>query len=157
MCDCLLSLRIETLLFEINENEIIIDEDCPICLIPLKKNPENSCCCGYARKLKCGHYAHVSCQINKNPDFIRCSLCRKILTDSSIYYYIIHNIMVKKLPQGYQRLLSEEELEYLLKIHKIDYSPLIHGLTGLELIKDNDIELQKVFKYFWENKHKYSS
>jgi len=131
MCDCLLSTRIEIELFDSNRNNIPND-DCPICLIPLKENAYLSCCGGYAKKLKCGHYVHVSCQINKNTDLIRCPICRQQLTNVVLYYKINQSKIINKLPLQYQRKflqkieLSDEEINDLLTIG-INYKKICYS------------------------------
>ena len=57
-----------------------VDENCPICQDKLSEDSCYGCKCSpYASRLICGHYAHVSCQIDYNPDVSRCSVCRKNL------------------------------------------------------------------------------
>lgn len=57
-----------------------VDENCPICQDKLSEDSCYGCKCSpYASRLICEHYAHVSCQIDYNPDVSRCSVCRKNL------------------------------------------------------------------------------
>ena len=106
MCNCLLSSRIESEIFmpfteidDVLNPTNILNEDCPICLQSLKINLSgtNVCCGGYARKLKCGHSVHVCCQIYKNINLRKCSLCRKELTTTNIYYKICRAIYINKI------------------------------------------------------------
>ncbi len=55
------------------------DEDCPICLENLRKDGSIGCCGTYAKQLLCGHFVHVSCQIDYNSNYSECSVCRKDL------------------------------------------------------------------------------
>lgn len=153
MCDHTVTKIIEYRIFEINENDIAINDDnhlCHLCNIPLKQEAKTKCCVGYARKLKCGHYVHVSCQIHKTPDFVICSLerCKKIITDPSIYYDIIHYLITKPLPDGYKRILSEEEIKYLLNIYGIDHSSRIKQLICVEAKKYNYKSLRTIFNMY---------
>lgn len=88
---CMLSCHIEGTIFRRGQENVSIlfkkdaksgvpDEDCPVCLAPLSGKPDVQTCCGdYARKLlKCKHWVHVCCQINRKrgSNIIRCPICR---------------------------------------------------------------------------------
>lgn len=157
MCDCLLSTRIEMELFDKFDNNIP-DEDCPICLDKLTINSLISCCGGYARKLNCGHYVHVNCQINKNPDLIHCSVCRAQLTSTDIYYKICRAKILNKLPIGYFKLYNNNQLnEKMINDLKIYYDININELTEtlnyLDNIKSNDGEIYDFFKILWSKNY----
>jgi hypothetical protein len=73
--NCFQSTIIEAFIFE-DCNELP-DENCPICQDKLSQDSSYGCACSpYARRLICGHYAHVSCQIDYNPNVNKCSICR---------------------------------------------------------------------------------
>ena len=158
MCNCLLSTRIESAIFSHKDGDMmdilnpnnVPDEECPICLEPLKI-PSHDCCCGnYARKLNCGHFVHVTCQINKNPDFIRCSLCRTQLTPNDIYYKICKSILVNKLPLHYQRqflngCLSKEVIKELENIYEINYERIKYIFDYVNKNKENELIIKKIF------------
>ena len=80
--NCVQSTMIEVFIFGGKSPEEIPNEDCPICLEPLNsKNPkpQYGCSCGYyPKKLKkCSHWMHVSCQIDKNPNWKECPICKQ--------------------------------------------------------------------------------
>lgn len=77
---CHLFKYIEKILF-VNETDIsLVDEQCPICLVPLhEKDSVIKCCENYSAQLKCGHHVHVHCQIGANPNLYQCSVCRNVL------------------------------------------------------------------------------
>ena len=83
--NCLLSTMVEIVLFgknnSINNKDKVPDDDCSICLEKLTKPSSSGCCGTYSRQLLCGHWVHVSCMIDRNPDRHRCPLCRKELVD----------------------------------------------------------------------------
>lgn len=78
--NCLKSTLIESMIFKKTDN--FPDQDCPICCEKLiADSPNNNCCCPYVKELRCGHYVHVACQIDYNPDFRRCPICRTDLIE----------------------------------------------------------------------------
>lgn len=73
---CTISTFVEAIIFT-HDKITIPDEDCPICIVPLKEKSPYGCQCGsYAKRLTCGHWVHVSCQIDRNPDRSNCPICR---------------------------------------------------------------------------------
>ena len=73
--NCFQSTMIEAFIFD--KVDELPDENCPICQDKLSENSSYGCKCSpYAKRLICGHYVHVSCQIDYNPDAGRCSVCR---------------------------------------------------------------------------------
>ena len=156
MCHCLLSTRIEAELFihGVPNKTEIPDEACPICLESLRTNSSASCCGGYAKQLHCGHYVHVSCQINNNTDLIRCSLCRKQLTNTILYYNICKSLMMNKLPFGYKRAFLDNTLteQMSLSIERcgIDIAKQRRALGYLDSIKNNEQEMFDFFKSVWQ-------
>lgn len=153
MCNCLLSTRIESELFAGIDNNIP-DEDCPICLVNLKQYAPSACCGGYARKLNCGHYVHVSCQIDKNHDLIHCSLCRTKLTTSNIYFKICRAKMINGMPHGYSKLYINDQLTDKMKDdlktkYHFDIDRLTRSLDYLNTIKDDEKEMFDFFKMVW--------
>ena len=87
--NCVLSMVIETLLFEpinsISNKDLVPDDKCPICLKHLSEMSNFGCCGRYSKKLKkCPHWVHVSCQINNNVNCRHfCSICKKILINKN--------------------------------------------------------------------------
>lgn len=157
MCNCLLSTRIEREIFS-NKNPLeymddIPNDDCPICLESLKIRA-NVCCGGYARSLKCGHYVHVSCQINHNPDLRQCPICRAELTNADIYYRIMRRFFISKLPIHYQSklsnndILSENEIDNLQK-YGIVYQQIKTILDGLDTIRTDTNKTKNFFSMIW--------
>lgn len=156
MCHCLLSTHIEAQLFihDVPNKTEIPDEVCPICLESLLTNNPASCCGGYTKQLHCGHYVHVSCQINKNTDLIRCSLCRKQLTDTIIYYNICKSLMMNKIPIGYKRAFLDNTLteQMCLNIERcgVDLAKQRRSLGYLDSIKNDEQEMFDFFKCVWQ-------
>lgn len=80
--NCLLSTCIERTIFNkmnsIENKELVPNDNCSICLEPLIESAKNSCCGNYSKQfLKCQHWCHVSCQIDKNIlTRHMCSLCK---------------------------------------------------------------------------------
>jgi len=132
----------------------ILDEKCPICLESLQTHVENACCDGYAKKLKCGHYAHVFCQINRNPDMIRCCICRKELVSFDIYYKICHAMLLKKVPMPYHQefangIPSQQRIDTIGQKDRIDFQPLKNGFDVLDKVRSDEKMLKKIFVQFW--------
>ncbi len=110
--NCLVSSYIEDILFDskkYNSIDMKIDGNCPICLISLNKPGEYGCCGKYARKFKkCGHWVHVGCQINNNPNRHKCSICRDIIVDKKkLDYYVARKTMISTLPIHYQMMVGK--------------------------------------------------
>jgi hypothetical protein len=98
--DCILSSKIESHLFRpfLDEKQLGFDtpkEDCPICLESLSTAAKlgNPCCGTYARMLYCGHWVHVSCQINRNKDRTRCSICRALFCPNMELIILRHKLL----------------------------------------------------------------
>lgn len=167
MCWCLLSTRIESELFSKPEGNVldmlktenIPDEECPICLEPLRSTQTNTCCGGYARKLKCGnHFVHVSCQINKNTDLLKCPVCRTQLASTDIYYKICSAIFINKLPLHYQRKfidnkLINDEINDITQNYGIDYGGIKLVYDYLRGIKNDEAKITRYFKEIWAVKN----
>lgn len=156
---CLLSTRIEAELFDKYTDNDVPNDNCPICLEPLNKRNQNACCDGYARKLKCGHFVHVCCHINKNPDLLRCSVCRFQLAPIDIYYKICKSMVINILPLHYQRpcwndTLSGKMIDDITKNYKIDYNHIIKCLEYLETIKLDEKLLHEYFVTNWIHRKK---
>jgi hypothetical protein len=45
-------------------NMDVPDEVCPICLVQLRQKPPAKCCGRYPKRLNCGHWVHVCCQVD---------------------------------------------------------------------------------------------
>lgn len=74
--NCLQSTLIEAFTFGTRDGMVLPDEECPICLGKLSEKSDLSCCGGYAKPLiVCGHWAHVGCQIDRNPEPMKCTVC----------------------------------------------------------------------------------
>ena len=158
MCDCFTSMWIEIQLFSKDQNKANIPkEDCPICFEPLDSPANNSCCAGYGSRLNCGHYVHVSCQIHKNSDLRRCSICRKELAHHFIYHGIISKTIVSKLsPSCFEALkkklpLSSSDNDELKK-RGIEFESLRKNLELMYENQDNAEVLEKVFQKLWIKK-----
>lgn len=155
MCDCLISTWIEAQLFDakpIDPNDIP-DENCPLCLHPLRLETPNTCCGSYSKPLKCGHYTHVSCQINKNQDLNKCSVCQKQLSDNHLYFNICKSKIISILPLHYQKKYHENNLSqqeiYELAANGIDYYKIKTVTDYLEFIKNDQSEMNYFFKTIW--------
>ena len=78
--NCAQSLHAELLLFDDDINsllnsELVPNDSCFICANNLLEMSGISTCCGnYSKPLKCGHWTHINCQVNKKHNNI-CSLC----------------------------------------------------------------------------------
>lgn len=78
--NCAQSFNIELLLFKDDINSLlnpglVSDNICFICANGLYEMSGISTCCGnYSKPLKCGHWVHINCQINKKNSNV-CSLC----------------------------------------------------------------------------------
>ena len=155
-CDCFYSSRLELNIFSIAsvDKNKIPDSECPICLDSLNETSKNSCCSGYARRLKnCGHYVHVSCQLNKNPDLRRCPVCREVQADHNIYLMIITRMFASKLQsERFEELKKKEPMSYeegegenLKKFAKDTEAVKANFMTMYEN-QNNPEELEKLFK-----------
>ena len=73
--DCLRSTIIEAVIFS-GKADANNTEECPICSEKIS-NPSSfkSCCASYGARLRCGHYAHVICQLCHTSNFKICSSC----------------------------------------------------------------------------------
>jgi hypothetical protein len=153
MSTCMLSTRIEAELFVKTNKEEIPGEPCPICLEPLKENSKIGCCGTYAKKLKCGHFVHVSCHINKNPDLRQCSVCRAELTDISIYFKILKAIEINKFPIHYQMKLIQVSLtqDDIIDLEKygLNFTNHISYIVYLGSIKNDEYKLKEEFRKKW--------
>lgn len=86
---CTLASSLERIIFRYRDitSEIpddIKNENCPICIGKLGEKPLfKHCCGGYAKQLrKCGHWVHVSCQIDNNKlNRHTCSICRNVIAE----------------------------------------------------------------------------
>lgn len=115
--NCFISGLVERNIFDLKSSSFRtkIDDVCPICLIDLNKTGEYGCCGKYARKLKkCGHWVHVGCQIDKNPNRHQCSVCRTVIIDKdALDYKIKINKLVNILPIHYQSIIHKNGVEAL--------------------------------------------
>lgn len=153
MSNCMLSTRIEAVLFVKTDRNEIPNEDCPICLEPLREHSKIGCCGTYAKKLKCGHFVHVSCHINNNPDLIRCSICRTELVGIGIYFKILRAIEIHRFPLHYQMKLMQVRLTNDdindLKKYGIDFMEHVNYITYIGSIKNDEDKIREEFKKKW--------
>lgn len=147
---CTLSSNIERILFEpninsIENNHIVPDDICPICLNNLKESIKNSCCGTYSRKLnKCGHWVHVSCQIDKNVNNRHeCSICRMKIVDKE---WLDHKIIIGEtlniLPIHYQMKFRKDGIDMFDDINVLD------DLKKYGFNENNIKDIKNVFDLF---------
>lgn len=155
MSHCALSARIESVLFAtpVPARFEIPDEACPICLCPLRETSTASCCGGYARKLKCGHFVHVSCQIDRNPDMLRCSVCRQTNAIYWVYYRVIHAVLCRSIPPHYQAKFMKKTLTPAefndIKNYGVDPDEVAEACDKLARIRDDEEALRATFAEIW--------
>ena len=108
--DCLLSTRLEYLLFK---TEVIkSDDECPICLSSLSEKGSYGCCGTYAKQLKkCGHAMHVSCLIDENQNRHICPICRaKLFNPKKLENGIKIRKLLSALPFRLQSMVEKNGL-----------------------------------------------
>lgn len=92
--NCTQSFYAELLLFEgeissVSRPELVPDDKCIVCANSLHEMSGISTCCGnYSKPLKCGHWVHINCQLNK-VDMHKCLTCEMQLADIDNIEYII--------------------------------------------------------------------
>ena len=106
---------------------LIRDDDCAICLEPLKNNTTIT--------FDCNHTFHEDCIINwaANKPIIRCPLCRKDITDE-----VVNKTGISRIDSNQQHSQSQEEL------------------VPFQIINENQEFLDEQFDQLWDAIQEYS-
>lgn len=149
--NCQVSMIIELHLFALSQKPIP-KEYCPICLNSLTHAAPKGCCGTYARPLKkCGHFVHVTCQVDRNPNILQCPVCQILVADHKVYYECLNEKLLSVLPLHYRRNfihneLTEEQLKILRENYRIDVEHLRKMIEYLYQMKDDKVKLEAIFK-----------
>jgi hypothetical protein len=118
---CGQSTMLEVFLFDslyssFENPDLVPDDDCCICLLPLKQDaPKETGCCGrYSRKTNCGHWMHVSCLICC-PTKTKCPICSANLVDDNLMKMKSQRSKIcNALPSDYKKMYLKDGLEIFL-------------------------------------------
>lgn len=114
--------------------KLVPHDECPICLEKLEDKGKYGHCGTYSEPLiKCGHWMHVSCQIDQNPNRHKCPICRVRLFNKHKLSIILE---IRKILCGYP-----------LYVQFKASNGLINAMKGFDMkISDNDIINDKLLE-----------
>lgn len=142
--DCLLSSKIERLIFSSDKSDCHCPDDvCAICQEQLI-NSGTGCCGTYAKKLqKCGHWFHVSCHIDANPDRHKCSVCRaQLMNPIKLENGIKITQLMNNIPYSLKAAARKGLRQSLPSMHVADRKWLMD--QGSEFVDLFDAEYQRL-------------